>query len=239
MFFDTDAHLMLHTHRLEQTMAAAPRRPEGAGSARGRRRRRRRRRHRTPPMSPAPATSATPVAGSNWSVPDPAAFRALMGRLVEPVVVITGQDEDGRPLGLTVSSFSSVSLTPPLVAFSVGVHSTTWGRMAARGRFAVNVLSSDQHDLADRFAAPVDRFDGVERDTTPEGTPVLRDALATMSCEIDDGLRAGDHEIIVGRILGSRQVAHGTPLAYHGGAYASVHATPTTRSRLHLVGAGS
>jgi 3-hydroxy-9,10-secoandrosta-1,3,5(10)-triene-9,17-dione monooxygenase reductase component len=149
-------------------------------------------------------------------------FRALMGTVVEPVVIVTGQDDRGRARGFTVSSFSSVSLDPPLVLFCVRTVSTTWAQMAPQGGFVINMLRADQHDLAARFAGPGDRFEGVAQARTSDGLPVIQDSLAALVCSIEDGLRAGDHEIIVGRVLRACQGPAAMPLAYHGGAYASV-----------------
>lgn len=164
--------------------------------------------------------SASPSA-AGWKSPDGQQLRSLLGRLAEPVVVVTGH-EDGYPLGLTVSSFSSVSLSPPLVLFCVGTTSQTWSRMAGSGRFAINALSADQADLASRFAAPLDRFSGVARDWTPQGVPVLRDTLATLLCLTRETVQAGDHDIVIGEVEAAHSGLDSLPLAYHHSAYASV-----------------
>jgi flavin reductase (DIM6/NTAB) family NADH-FMN oxidoreductase RutF len=164
-----------------------------------------------------------PVASEHvWATPDARRFRTVMRRIVEPVVVVTGADDDGTPLGMTVSSLASVSLAPPLLLICVQTSSRTWGRMASQGAFAVNALGAGRQDLATRFAGPGDRFHGVALDTSPSGLPVLRDAIATLECVGHDGLRAGDHDVVIGRVVTTRYGDTAAPLAYHDGTYASV-----------------
>lgn len=151
-------------------------------------------------------------------------FRTLMGTVASPVVVVTGQDGRGAPLGFTVSSLTSVSLAPPLLSFGVRIASVTWARMAPQERFVVNMLSAGQRDLADRFAGPGDRFRATSHERTRDGLPILCDTLASVVCRIEDGMRAGDHDIVVGRVLRACQGPAGMPLAHHAGSYASVHA---------------
>jgi 3-hydroxy-9,10-secoandrosta-1,3,5(10)-triene-9,17-dione monooxygenase reductase component len=201
MSLDPATHLLAHRQRSEAAERTLARRPEP------------RVRHRR--RGPYTAISPLPVRRSEQEQ-----FRTLMGTVAMPVVIVTGQDEGGEPLGFTVSSFSSVSLSPPLVSFCVQIASVTWSRMAPQEGFAINMLGAGQRALADRFAGPGDRFRGVAHARTRDGLPILSDTLASVVCRIEDGMRAGDHDIIIGRVLRACQGPVGTPLAHHAGTYA-------------------
>ena len=144
-----------------------------------------------------------------------------MGLAPAPVAVVTGRDRAGAPLGLTVSSFTSISLEPPLALISVGLASITWRRLAASGRFAVNLLAADQEQLARRFAAAGARFEGVEWEHSPTGLPVLADAYAVAELAIFARHEAGDHEIVIGRPLRARVLEPRPPLIHHRSGYAT------------------
>lgn len=205
MSLDPTTHLLEHRLRTEAAERTLTRRRDL--------RVRRRRRTRYTALTPPPTRRS-----------EQEQFRMLMGTVASPVVIVTGQDERGAPLGFTVSSFTSVSLSPPLVSFCVRIASETWGRMAPQEGFAVNMLGAGQAALADRFAGPGDRFRDVAHARTRDGLPILSDTLASVVCRVEDGMRAGDHDIIVGRVLRACQGPAGTPLAHHAGTYASVHA---------------
>ncbi len=126
----------------------------------------------------------------------------------------------GRPLGLSVNSFTSVSLEPPLVAFCVTRSSTTWPQLRAEGTFCVNILAEDQEALSRRFAAPeLDRFMGVGWRPGPSGAPILAGGLAWVDCTVEAEHDAGDHYIVVGRVH-DLDIAHeGRPLVFYRGGY--------------------
>ena len=134
-------------------------------------------------------------------------------------------------LGLIVSSLTSVSLRPPLVAFNPSRDSFTWSRMRRTGRFGVNVLG-ESHDAYVRAAAPAgaDRFGAVTWSRTPSGLPRLAGAIAFLECEIDAEHRAGDHSIVVGRVLHA-ETAAGLPLLNWAGAFGRLAPGHDTETR--------
>ena len=126
----------------------------------------------------------------------------------------------GRPLGLAVNSFTSVSLRPALVAFCVATSSATWPSLRAVGAFCVNILAEDQEALSRVFAAPgLDRFQGVGWRASPSGSPVLAGVLAWVDCTIDAEYEAGDHLIVVGRVRELDLAHEGRPLVFYRGGY--------------------
>jgi flavin reductase (DIM6/NTAB) family NADH-FMN oxidoreductase RutF len=151
---------------------------------------------------------------------DSRAFRDALGWFATGVTIITARGKAGEPLGFTASSFSSVSLDPPLVLFSLNRRANSIDGFAESGHFAVNVLARHQQALSTRFASALgDRWDGVEWEDGVTGCPILKDALAVFDCAthaIHDG---GDHAIFVGRVLALRVERHGEPLLYCRGAY--------------------
>jgi 3-hydroxy-9,10-secoandrosta-1,3,5(10)-triene-9,17-dione monooxygenase reductase component len=138
-------------------------------------------------------------------------LRAALGRFATGVVFVT-TEVGGTPLGLIVSTFTAVSLEPPLVSFCPARDSLTWRRMRTSGRFDVHVLAARHAGFA-RYAAErgADRFAGAG--------PALRDALAVLECEIDAEHAAGDHWIVVGRVRELHLPADHPPLVYWAGAF--------------------
>lgn len=149
---------------------------------------------------------------------DPAAFKAVMGQWPSGVTVVTTVDADG-PHGMTASSFSSVSLEPPLVSVCVAKHLHTHGRLLAAGVFAVNILDKDQVDHGLRFAGMLDevedRFDGVEVRTAATGAPLLTGTLGWVDCRVWQAYDGGDHTIFVGEVLAAGTDPAASPLLYH------------------------
>ena len=152
---------------------------------------------------------------------DEAAFRQVLARFATGVVVVTGATPDG-PAGLTCQSFSSLSLDPPLVLLSTARSSTTWPRIAATGRFAVNVLAADQQEVSGRFAASgTDKFAGQAWRPGALGNPLLDGALAHVECDIDAVHDGGDHVIVIGRVraLEAPGLDEASPLVYYRSGY--------------------
>jgi flavin reductase (DIM6/NTAB) family NADH-FMN oxidoreductase RutF len=156
------------------------------------------------------------------STPDPeidgATYRTVMGHFPTGVTVITAMD-GGEPVGMAASSFTSLSMDPPLVLFCAGLSSSTWPRIQRSRRYCVNILASEQEPVSRQFASRVpDKFAGVGWTKAPSGSPRLTDALAWIDCRIEAEHQAGDHVIVVGRVLalGNRE---GEPLAYYRGGY--------------------
>lgn len=135
---------------------------------------------------------------------DTARFRAAMASFPSGVTIVTTGVE-GRLSGTTVSAFSSLSLSPPLVLVCLARSSRTLGTVIASGRFCVNILGAGQEDLAYAFARSgteaqaAARFDGVAFDLAPDGSPVLRNCAATLQCRLGERLPGGDHDILIGR----------------------------------------
>jgi flavin reductase (DIM6/NTAB) family NADH-FMN oxidoreductase RutF len=126
----------------------------------------------------------------------------------------------GAPLGLSVNSFTSVSLDPPLVMFCVASSSSTWPRLRASGAFCVNVLAEDQEALSRSFATTgLDRFLGVGWRPAPSGAPVLAGVLAWVDCTVEAEHEAGDHLMVVGRVRELDVVREGRPLVFYRGGY--------------------
>ena len=146
-------------------------------------------------------------------------FRRACGRFATGVTIATVLDAKGTPHGLTVSSFASVSLHPPLILICLG-HAVAAIRHFRAGRyFAVNVLTESQRPLSDHFARKGhDRFDNLEWQPGASGAPLLPNALATIECETVQRIRAGDHDIFVGEVV-HVQVADDAPLIHYASAY--------------------
>ncbi|MFP5255797.1 MAG: flavin reductase family protein [Acidimicrobiia bacterium] len=158
-------------------------------------------------------------AGTESAEVDQAHFRQVLGRVPTGVVVVTSIDAEG-PVGMTIGSFFSVSLEPPLVGFCVGRRSTTWPRIAARGELAVNVLADDQSDLAVRFASSHDdRFGGVGWSAGPAGPPRLHGATAVITCRVREEVGAGDHLIVLAEVLELDVPREAAPLVFYRSSY--------------------
>jgi flavin reductase (DIM6/NTAB) family NADH-FMN oxidoreductase RutF len=153
---------------------------------------------------------------------DPAHFRQLLGRFPTGVTILTVVTADNRPLGMTASSLSSVSLRPPLISVCVEREAEMHDAILRASDFVVNVLSSHQEALARRFADKhEDRFDGVGYQLTPEGLILLGGALAHIECHRCAEYPAGDHTIVVGQVTGGT-TNKGRPLLYYRGGYAAI-----------------
>lgn len=131
----------------------------------------------------------------------PRQLRDAFGCFASGVTVVTLRDCAGAPTGITVNSFSSLSLDPPLLMFSVGCRQVSCRWFEAGEHFNVNVLGSDQEMLAWQFARPLeDKFAGVAWHESASGMPVLNGALASFACRKWQMLDGGDHRIVIGRV---------------------------------------
>ena len=152
---------------------------------------------------------------------DPKLFRQLLGCFPTGVAIITTRTAAGRPVGLTCNSFSSVSLEPPLVLFSLRKASSLLDTFTEAESFAINILSQSQEVLSGRFASSkiADKFDGVAWHPGPSGTPLIDDCLASFECRVHARHEAGDHVIVIGEV---RHMAPGCAdhaLVFYKGAY--------------------
>ena len=156
------------------------------------------------------------------TVVDPLAFRQALGTFVTGVTIVTARGPDGEPVGLTVSSFNSVSLDPPLVLWSLSLESASLPSFREARSWAVHVLSAGQEEMSARFATPgADRFAGLDISDGPEGAPQLPDFAARFGCEATVEYEGGDHAIFVGHVE-NLQRREAEPLVYHGGRYGRV-----------------
>jgi flavin reductase (DIM6/NTAB) family NADH-FMN oxidoreductase RutF len=151
--------------------------------------------HKDPAMpDPAPAGAATPAF-------DARDFRTALGAFATGVTIVTTRGRQGEPVGLTVNSFTSVSLDPPLVLWSQSLYAQTLPAFQEASHFVVNVLAADQVALSKRFAGEHDdRFLDVEHIVPEHGAPVIVGCAAHFECRNEDRYYAGDHVIFIGRV---------------------------------------
>lgn len=155
---------------------------------------------------------------------DTRALRDAFGCFATGVTILTTSATDGAPVGLTVSSFSSVSLDPPLLLVCPALDAGSTEALQSAGRFAVNVLASEDKEISTRFARKgEDRFVDGEWHRSEHGLPLLDRALATFECERHALHEGGDHLILVGRILQAICHPHDDPLLYFRGSYRGIH----------------
>jgi len=146
-------------------------------------------------------------------------FRHACGRFATGVAIATVIDENGAAHGLTVSSFTSVSLSPPLVLICLGHEITMIEAFRRASHFGINILREQDRAVSTRFATKgLDRFDGVRWRRGESGAPLIDCALATMECETHQRITSGDHDILVGRVVATR-VDDGAPLLHYAGRY--------------------
>jgi flavin reductase (DIM6/NTAB) family NADH-FMN oxidoreductase RutF len=148
-------------------------------------------------------------------------FRDALSQFATGVTIITTRLEDGSFLGLTASSFNSVSLEPPLVLWSLAQRANSLPVFSGNSHYVINVLSAQQAELADRFAQPSkNRFEGVEFTFSPTGLPILAGAAAWFECHNRSRYPEGDHVIFVGEVE-CCDVLPQPPLIFHGGRFLS------------------
>lgn len=155
---------------------------------------------------------------------DPVDFRRALGSFATGVTIITTRTADGEALGLTVNSFNSVSLNPPMVLWSLAETYMGYAAFQNAQYWAVHVLSAKQEPLSNRFASKgEDKFRGLDLEEGLGGVPLLRGCSARFVCETAFQYEGGDHRIFVGEVKAFEQTPT-PPLVFHSGRYA--HATP-------------
>jgi flavin reductase (DIM6/NTAB) family NADH-FMN oxidoreductase RutF len=150
---------------------------------------------------------------------DKAGFCRTCAKFPTGVTVVTVLDADGNPHGMTASSFTSVSLDPPLVLVCVDHRAKVLEHLRGTEHLAINVLSEGQHELSAHFARRgQNRFEGVDWYAGHEGVPLIPEVLASLECRMHRLVDAGDHAILIAEVLG---VSHreGRPLVYYGSEY--------------------
>ena len=166
-----------------------------------------------PRQPPAPALAQAP----SFSARE---FRTALGMFATGVTVVTARDAQGVRVGLTANSFNSVSLSPPLVLWSLSRRAGSVLAFTRGSHYAINILSADQHLLAERFASKaVDRFSGVAFREGAGGAPILEGAAAVFECFNRSRYEEGDHIIFVGEVERCSHRTGAQPLIFHGGRY--------------------
>ena len=147
-------------------------------------------------------------------------LRNALGRFATGVCLITAVDEHQRSLALTANSFSSVSLDPPLVQWSLQNKSDVYDVFATPRYFAINILSSEQQDHSNHYAKKGEHELASEHYISGKyGAPIIRDSLVSFECELHATHEGGDHLIIVGRVLDLQQRPGDEPLLFFSGGY--------------------
>ncbi len=146
-------------------------------------------------------------------------FRDLAGHFATGVAVVTAIDPAGSPAGMTVNSFTSLSLEPPLVSVAIARYASAWQALSTAERWTVNLLGTDQEVIARRFAgAAAGRFDGT-RWSTDDGWLILHDTIAHLCCITWQRLDVGDHLLLIGEVVAGSFGGAGAPLMYYRGGY--------------------
>ncbi|RFO98194.1 flavin reductase [Rhodoferax lacus] len=151
-------------------------------------------------------------------------FRTALGMFATGVTIVTARTAGGVMVGLTANSFNSVSLSPPLVLWSLAQSASSMEAFSTGSHYAINILSADQQDLARQFSAKgVDRFAGVGYTLGISGAPLIDGAAATFECFNRSRYEEGDHVIFVGEVERCQHQEGASPLLYHGGKFYAEH----------------
>lgn len=151
-------------------------------------------------------------------------FRQALGMFATGVTIVTARTADGSLAGLTANSFNSVSLSPPLVLWSLAKSAGSMAAFSAGSHYAINILSAGQQALALQFASKnIDRFYGVDFVYGAAGAPLLAGAVASFECFNRSQYEEGDHVIFVGEVERCSYTAGAAPLLYHGGKFYAEH----------------
>lgn len=147
------------------------------------------------------------------------ALREAFGAFMTGITVVTTRTDDGAPVGFTANSFSSVSLDPALLLVSIAKSSSNFETFAGTGHFAINVLAESQKDISNTFARPSpDRFAGLDWQLSEQGSPVLSGSSAWFDCCMHQVVDAGDHAILIGRVMNFESAGY-AGLGYYRGGY--------------------
>ncbi len=153
---------------------------------------------------------------------DPEQLRHAMRSWTTGVAVVTAQ-HDGQRYGMTVNSFTSISLDPPLVSVALKNLTRTYDLVTKSNQFSVTILASHQRELSDRFAGRSphihDRFDGVELETLFIPAPLIKGGIAYFNCRVKDAFLVGENTLFVAEVIAARGEGEGDVLAYHNRGY--------------------
>jgi flavin reductase (DIM6/NTAB) family NADH-FMN oxidoreductase RutF len=151
-------------------------------------------------------------------------FRASLAMFATGVTIVTARAESGELIGLTANSFNSVSLTPPLVLWSLARAAASLQALSTGSHYAINILAADQKALAERFAAKRDgRWNDVAWTEGAGGAPLLAGSAAVFECSNRSRYEEGDHVIFVGQVERCSHRAGAAPLLFHGGRFYTEH----------------
>jgi len=146
-------------------------------------------------------------------------LRKALGCFPTGVVVVTTRGDNNAPVGITVNSFSSVSLDPPLILWSIALNAPSLSAFREHPGFTINILSEEQKELGLQFARPSEnKFEGVDWHTGYEDTPILDNALAVLQCKTYQRYEGGDHEIYLGEVV-KINFTEKQPLVFHRGQF--------------------
>ena len=152
---------------------------------------------------------------------DDAQFKLAMSHFASGVTIVT-TEHDGKPFGMTVAAFSSLSLHPPLILICIEKTVKTHDAIAGAGKFGVSILSSKQGDVSNRFASRAeDKFAGTEIVTGELGVPLIAGAITRLDCRVTERLEGGDHTIFVGEVVDAN-TEEGEPLVYFRSGYREI-----------------
>jgi flavin reductase (DIM6/NTAB) family NADH-FMN oxidoreductase RutF/DNA-binding MarR family transcriptional regulator len=172
-----------------------------------------------------PMTTATQLSTSHTEI-DPKAFRRALGNFATGVTIITARAPDGTHVGVTASSFNSLSMDPPLILWSSMKDTPSCKLFEASSHFAVNILASDQMEMSNHFARQQkDKFDGITWEPGLGGAPLFPNTAGRFQCESYDKLDGGDHWIFVGKVVAFDDYGR-PPLCFHQGSYSMVFSHP-------------
>lgn len=152
---------------------------------------------------------------------DKTRFRETCGHYATGVAVVTTSNGDGTAFGVTVNSFTSVSLDPPLVQFSLDRKASVFSTFEQSNPFVINVLARDQEEVSRRFSGKSDDFDGLDCEFWQSHCPVIQGCVASLGCEPYAAYDGGDHLIILGRVAYLDCQSEANPLLFYRGSYGS------------------
>jgi flavin reductase (DIM6/NTAB) family NADH-FMN oxidoreductase RutF len=153
---------------------------------------------------------------------DNTTLRNIFGHFATGVIVVTAETASGERLGMTMSSFNTVSLDPPLILFSIHRNARSFPAWQSVDRYAVNILGSNQEDVANRFArAKDDKWEGVRSSVASGEAPILSGCPLSIQCEAQARFDGGDHEIFLGKVVSFQksETASTYPLVFYGGRF--------------------
>ncbi len=150
-------------------------------------------------------------------------LRKAFGQFPTGVAIVSTRTSEGEDLGMTMSSFSSLSLTPPLVLFSIGQYANSLAKWQAADVYAINILSDDQHLLSERFALALsDKWAGVAFDRGHADVPILQETAACFVCKPFAQHESGDHMLFIAEIIHVAVNHEATPLIFCQGRYGEI-----------------